>query len=336
MAEVVREHAEARALLPPGVNLAEAARFYTERHPADMTAKTVARAAEEFIADRRAAECSAIHLRDLGIRLGQFSAAFQMPLTSVSAPLLQQWVYGLKHTRNGQPAASRTKANMLRSVVSLFNWARRMHFIPAGLAVEVAEIPVPKKKPAPVGIYTPDEIRAVLAATDDALRSALAVAAFAGLRMAEVARLDWKEVHLGEGHIVVEAAKAKTAARRIVPICDSLTAWLAPHERPFGPVSPAVEEADCIGNALRQRIERAARKARVSWQKNGFRHSYITYRAATLKDIAAVALECGNSPAVIFSSYRSLATEAEGQAWFDVFPAETHANVVPLAASASV
>ena len=44
----------------------------------------------------------------------------------------------------------------------------------------------------------------------------LAIGAFAGLRDAEIKRLDWNEVDLSRGHIEIKAAKAKSARRRIM------------------------------------------------------------------------------------------------------------------------
>jgi hypothetical protein len=51
-----------------------------------------------------------------------------------------------------------------------------------------------------------------------------------------------------------------------------------------------------------------------AWAKNGLRHSYISYRLAILHDTARVALEAGNSPQVIFSSYRELVTPEAAKA----------------------
>jgi hypothetical protein len=85
-----------------------------------------------------------------------------------------------------------------------------------------------------------------------------------------------------------------------------------------GGVNPC--ENDPLGNALGNRFERAAARAKVKWRRNGFRHSYISYRVAITKDIPATALECGNSPQIIFSNYRALATEAEAKAWFAILP----------------
>ena len=74
-------------------------------------------------------------------------------------------------------------------------------------------------------------------------------------------------------------------------------------------------------------------KRRDSSRNATLRHSYISYRIVTLKDVPAVALECGNSPSVIFSNYRALASEAEGKAWFEVRPEQNAANIITMPAS---
>ena len=335
LVEIVRDYATARAGLPKGVTLAEMGQFYKQKHPANMPRKTVAEVVEEFIADRRSAGCSAVHINDLEIRLGQFSKAFVLPIIAVSAPLVQQWIYGLKNQKTKKDTAARTKENMLRQIVSLFNFARRQKYVPAELALELSEISTPRKQHAPIGIYTPDQMRAMFAVADAAIITALAIAAFAGLRLSEVSRLDWREVRQSEKLIVVGAENAKTAARRLVPISDNLVAWLSPHAKRFGSVNPCDEQAENVGNALGNRFERAGARAKVTWKRNGFRHSYISYRVATLKDVPAVALECGNSPNIIFSNYRALATDAEAKAWFSILPPKQAANIIPLRSGAN-
>ena len=262
LVEIIRDYAKARANLPSGVTLAETAQFYVQKHPSNMPRKTVAEVVAEFIADRSSAGCSAVHVHDLEVRLGQFARAFSLPISAVSAPLVQQWIYGLKNHKNGKATAARTKENMIRQIVSLFNFARRQKNVPADLALEMSEIPAPRKQHAPIGIYTAEEMRAMLAAADTAIIPALAIAAFAGLRLAEVSRLDWRDVRLSERLIVVGAENAKTAARRLAPISDNLAAWLKPHVQKSGPVNPCEEQAANVGNALGDRIERAAREPR--------------------------------------------------------------------------
>jgi len=58
----------------------------------------------------------------------------------------------------------------------------------------------------------------------------------------------------------------------------------------------------------------------MKWPSNGLRHSFITYRIAQVKSAEQVALEAGNSPAIIFKHYRELATEAQAAEWFGILP----------------
>lgn len=264
---IVEDFTDAAAALPQGVSLLRAAEFYRDRdrNPAGLTAKSVAEAVEAFIADRRAGGCSDVHLRDLGVRLGRFKEAFHLiPINSLSAPQVQDYVYKLTHGHTGKASANRSKENSLRQIVSLFNFARRMKFIPAELALEVGEIPTPKKQASTIEVFTADEIAAMLAEADAEIVPALAIGAFAGLRLAEVARLDWREVKLSESVLVVSAGNAKTRARRVVPVSANLASWLKPHAKPFGPVNPCAD--DDLGGVLGDRFERAAARAKIDWR----------------------------------------------------------------------
>jgi hypothetical protein len=50
------------------------------------------------------------------------------------------------------------------------------------------------------------------------------------------------------------------------------------------------------------------------------RHSFISYRIATVKSADQVALEAGNSPSIIFKNYRELTTEEQADKWFAILP----------------
>jgi len=143
------------------------------------------------------------------------------------------------------------------------------------------------------------------------LRPFLALGAFAGLRTAELQRMDWGDIDLDRGFITVAASKAKTRRRRLVPVSENLKLWLNPIRQASGPICVHV----CAQHAAREKCEG------FKWAKNGLRHSFISYRLAVLHDTARVALEAGNSPQVIFSHYRELVTPEQAQAWFDVNPA---------------
>jgi hypothetical protein len=65
---------------------------------------------------------------------------------------------------------------------------------------------------------------------------------------------------------------------------------------------------------------KAANRLQIPRIDNGLRHSYASYRLAIKKDVAAVALEMGNSPRKLFQNYRELVTAAEAKRWFATFP----------------
>jgi integrase len=138
----------------------------------------------------------------------------------------------------------------------------------------------------------------------------IALGAFAGLRAAELQRLDWSEIDLARGYVTVAASKAKTRKRRLVPISDNLRLWLEPHRQESGPISlldkpQVVARKYCYG---------------FKWAKNGLRHSYISYRLAVIHDTGRVALEAGNSPEIIFGHYRELVTPEAATDWFSIKP----------------
>ena len=74
----------------------------------------------------------------------------------------------------------------------------------------------------------------------------LAIGAFAGLRTAEIQRLDWSKVNLSTGYITVDAGIAKTNSRRLVPISCNLAEWLRPYASSHGPVVPIENVANAI------------------------------------------------------------------------------------------
>ncbi len=330
-----RAYVEAVKQLPPDTALAEAVRYFVERHPSAGARKLIPEVVTEYIADRTAAGVSDIHQRDLRIRLGRFGDAFHVPITSVTAGMVNEFLKTLTNALNGRPASPRSRANYRALIISLFNYARLQKYVSREHADEIADVPVPKFRHGKVEVYHPDEFRRLLETADDDLRPVLALGGFAGLRVAELSRLDWRDVKLAERVIIVGDRIAKTASRRVVPICDALAAWLAPHAQPFGPVSPALGEARGVGEALINRWARLTVRAKVTWKRNALRHSFGSYRYAVTADLARVAAEMGNSPAIISEHYRALVTEAEGKAWFALLPAPAAAgaDVVPMPAA---
>jgi integrase len=143
----------------------------------------------------------------------------------------------------------------------------------------------------------------------------IALGAFAGIRTAEIERLDWQDINLAEKFIVISADKAKTASRRIVPIVPNLAQWLAPYATQTGKMWKSTSCDLRFARAV------CVKAAKTPWKSNGLRHSFISYRLADIQNAAQVALEAGNSPNVVFRHYRELVKPSTAKAWFSIQPA---------------
>ena len=312
----VMQFTEAAKILN-GASLVEAAKYYAKHHNGKLTAKAVPAAVIELLEAKERDRMSEVYVRDLRTRLTRFGKEFQGPINMVLSAEIQDYLRGL-------PLGPRSKNNTRRTLQVLFHFAQGRGYLPKG-PTEADDLPLAKEPPAPIGIFKPAEMAKLLKHADADLVPFLAIGAFAGLRHAEILRLDWSEVDLAGGHIEVKAAKAKTASRRLVPMADSLKQWLAPHRQEDGKV---VTLSDVNLN-LRLRTLVKSEAVNIKWPHNGLRHSFISYRVAKVQNVAQVALEAGNSPQVIFSHYRELVKPAEAEKWFSIVP-QTPANVIAV------
>jgi integrase len=154
----------------------------------------------------------------------------------------------------------------------------------------------------------------------------LAIGAFAGVREAEIKRLDWSEVDLARGHIEIKAAKAKSARRRIVPIQLNLAGWLRPYAGRSGRVVPT---------GARRKLDRVREQAGLArWPQNGLRHSFASYRLAAIHDGPRVSAELGHtSPQMLYGTYRELVHPEEAERYWKIGPEVEAGKVVAFGKS---
>jgi integrase len=334
---IVQQFVEAHtALTGLKVSVAEAARSHAKRFPATMPDKSVAEVVSEFIKSKTASKLSARYIEDLRYRLGDdsepqndpdapkgkkrrpfkrsFAQAFQTNIARIEGGQIRDFLAGLN-------LSPRSYNNFRCAIVSLFEFAKSRRYLPSDWN-EFDGVDSVKDNGGAIEIFTPEELDALLTVrlpkpfvrASAQLLPFLAIGAFAGLRSAEIDRLEWQDVKFSTGYIVVEKGKAKTATRRIVPMSDNLKAWLQPYAKTRGKVWPH-------GHAyLYEVLQATAKAAKVPWKQNALRHSFISYRVADTGDVNRIALEAGNSPAMIFSNYRELVTPEDGKRWFSIIP----------------
>ena len=311
------EYRDAKRLLKGG-SLLEAARYYAANRLINIPAKTVTEVYDEMIKAKRNEGLSERYITDLESRVGHFATDFKTQLRDVSGNDIRNWLQDMD-------IANRTRNNFRLAIQTLFSFAKTQKYLPPDWN-ELDAVPIWKVKQEEIEIFTPDEMTTLLAVANKNLIPFLAIGGFAGLRSAEVERLDWSKVNLKKGYITVDAGIAKTNSRRLVPITANLKLWLEPHAKENGPVV----QLSNVPNALRRVVD-ATRPVdpkdstkhlapRVPWRHNALRHSFCSYRLADQKSAAQVALEAGNSPQMIFKHYRELVTEDDAKSWFAITP----------------
>lgn len=298
----------------------EACNFF-KLHGADqIVSRTVAEAVSELIAKRTADKKSGRYVDDLRARLNRFAEKFAVDISSLTTADVQNWLDGLK-------LSPRSTKNFRGALSTLFKFAEARHYVGKGSNPVTGTEQVTTNGGGAIEIYTPAEILDLLKNAPKKFVPFLAIGAFAGLRAAEIERIEFKDIDLSGGFIHVAAERAKTRSRRLVPILPNLAQWLAPYAKRKGKVWTGSER-----DLLDDRAE-TVKASGVAWKDNALRHSFISYRLAEIQDAAKVALEAGNSPAMIFKHYRELVRPEAAKTWFAITP-ETPENVIHISKEA--
>ena len=323
---LVKDAVEAVKIVDGKVSLLEMAKEFKRRKMHELPDKMLPVAVDEMIETRTKDGTGDAYVRVLKVYLNQLKESFNCQLRAVTTGQLADYL------RN-QDVSSRSKNNARATIGAFFKFCKERGWLPRDHeGIEL--VPKFKEKPTDITIYSPWEITQFLNHSRPEMVPFLAIGAFAGLRSAEIERLDWSEVHLADKFIEIKAAKAKTASRRIVPITGNLAKWLKDHAKDEGRVVPFDNVNKQIGwlvedtnLALKEAAEKDGKDPekvkKVKWKKNALRHSFISYRVAETQDVAKVALEAGNSPQIIFQHYRELVQPKEAKAWFGIKPAPT-------------
>jgi integrase len=306
-------------LRPFGIPLHDAIEEYvTMRKRKQTVEKRVGDIVDELLAAKSQARLSNRYIETLRTYLLRFADSFQTNIGSVNTGAIARWLDSLK-------IGPRSRNNVRQAVVTLFNFARRRGYLPKGETTEAADVETVRDHDVEIAILTPAELSKLLRKSKPDYQLYFALAAFTGIRSAELLRLEWSEINFEKGHIEVKAHKAKTATRRLVPIQPNLAKWLEPYR---GSKGELFKSRWTVDSAIK-----FAKRLRIPWKANCLRHSYATYRLSIVPDAGRLALEMGNSPAKLFTSYRELDRKNHAPEWFAIEPPPRRsAKIVPFVA----
>ena len=318
-------------LAPHGKTVVDALNFYLAHLEATAKSSTVDAMVETLLSHKRTEGKSVRYLWDLTGRLRRFAVDFgPRPIGGITPEEISPWLSGL----NLAPVGSN---NFRRNLAVLFNFAAGRGFAPETVMKKTIKI---KEVDEEIEILTVGECDALIRNADPAIRPALVLALFCGVRDDEVRRLDWRAVDWEGDSLIIGANVSKVNQRRIVPLRENVKAWLAPLRQTGGLIHP-------VGRAAKAHLQ-AARvaagfgtpvackddKTLRPWLHNALRHSYASYALAQWPDAAALALEMGNSPAVILKHYRQLVKPAAAAAFWKITPDDKPDGKVTLIPSA--
>jgi integrase len=308
-------------LQPFRKTIGDATHFYVDHLQQITRSQTVSHVVSELQAACKADGKSVRYLRDLKYRLGRFAKDFgSRHIAEITTADIDRWLREL----NLGPVSRNT---FRRRLVTLFKFAKTHGWcrtIPAAESTRVREVS------DEVGILTPSELSGLLNVASEETIPYWAIGAFAGLRAAEIERLDWADVNLR--HIRVRAKHAKTASRRLVDIQPNLRKWLLPYRGRTGKVAPENLRVKLLAD--RKRAADAGALTR-KWPSNALRHSFASYYLARFDNAAKLALQLGHvGQDIIFRHYREVVTREDARRYWKIEPARKSAKIVAFTKAA--
>lgn len=246
---------------------------------------SVAEAIAQLLAAKRAANLRPAYLKSLSYYLSRFAQGRErLPLEAVGTEAVESFL-----AQFSQPAS---RATWLNRISTLFAFAVRRDWLVKNPCARLERITVERKAPL---VLSPEQAALLVSITPKVMLPYVVLGLYAGLRPAELERLQWSDVDLIT--FTVKVNFAKTRRRRIVPLHAKAVALLQAFPLRSGPVAPS--------HSTVRRFQRRARMALglKAWPADLLRHTAASYLLALHGDAGKVATMLGNSSGVLLTHY---------------------------------
>ena len=268
--EVCRKYGELQQRLKTGT-LEEAVDFFNAHGQRVRHGAAIESVYAEYLEHLTKRGVGNYHRRDVKRYVGNFVEIFPGLISAIQTPEIDAYFARLG-------GSARNKNNHRKGVIAFYNFAQEKGFLPHGILHAAATTTdfrdarsqITSEQQAidllqPFDIYSPDEMRKILAAADDSLRATLEIKAFSGVRTEEIVRLWWVMVAETEGCLKVPDAVGKISARR-VPLLPNLQTRLAKYSA--GHKRERISADLPSANSLTRAWARIAAKASVPYKRN--------------------------------------------------------------------
>lgn len=279
---------------------------------------------DEYKAEKIAEGVSVVYANDID----KFFAPFLQKLGGKLVSQIQHT--DIKEILNSYKT-TRQRANAYRTVRPAFTMAQTEGYAPDNI---FDRIKVPKHKNRATESLSLDEVKAVFNACRDyradedlikdyrvdasGVAHVFAIMIFAGIRPAEITRLQWEAIHLEDECIIISGDVAKTRSHRIVPIEANLADWLGtvPKSERTGSVTPPnwakkyqiVRKASGIGKR----------------QQDILRHTFASAHLAAYNDFNELQAAMGHGTTeMILKHYKALMHKKDAVKFWSIRPNST-------------
>ncbi|MEX1118775.1 MAG: tyrosine-type recombinase/integrase [Terrimicrobiaceae bacterium] len=305
-----------RELAQHGWTVQRAIRFALEHLRKQSASLPLGEVITRLEASKLASGKSSYYCRLMRQRLEKMTPTMgKRPIAEITASDIEDFLNSLE-------VSPSTRNTVRRDCVTLWSYAVKQRLASSN---EAQKVDVSQTVDAPPAIFSPKQAADLLAASEGDVLAFHALGLFAGLRVAEIKRLDWQDVDLEGGFVHVSAKNSKTRSRRLIPVLPALRAWITPVAKSEG----AIIEKNF---QKRQLATRAAAKL-TEWPENGLRHSFVSYRLADTNDAGKTALEAGHDQDVLFKHYRELVKSKDAKKYFGIRPVDGK-KIIPLPVAA--
>jgi site-specific recombinase XerD len=289
-------------------------REWLEKRKGDPSGMTVAKAVEQYLANRRRDEpdLSGDTWRHLDKHLGKrFAETFgAMRLNGITSDMLRDWLAGLISPRSGKRMESLTLRHHRKDVNTFFKRAVREGWTDQN-PCELVAVPFDAAEDVAL-ISAKDAFDFFKANRDEPLIGRIALEAFGGLRYSNAGTLQLEAINFAERGITMAAAQHKSRKRKFRQGHPAaLWAWLS-H-------APDSCWSMTMGQ-YRQAKREAFVRAKIKFERNVWRHSFASYLLAMTKNPQQVGYLMQHTRASTTEIYEGIASEADAKKYFGITP----------------
>lgn len=233
------------------------------------------------------------------VRLANWAGGPIMYLTETD---LSKWQK--QRAREIQPEPLRTDTSHLRQ---FYRWLVRENFRPDDPTMRLDMPRVRRRMPRPI---KDKQLIEAIDVADSSMTAILGLAAFAGLRACEIARLDWSEVGINDKMPSIRVEEGKGGVGRMVPLSGPLKTLLLQLPARRGPVITRLDgrPGPCMAHRISSRANEFLHDLGITDSLHQCRHRFATTTYQACQDIRAVQELLGHASPTTTAIYAASAS----------------------------